>query len=118
MDCSSVLQTVTELLEWPELASNDAFVHLVVEQVAGPVLKACNVAASENLLFSLPMRPAVVSLVSHTAALENADIVSIIENQSPSSGFLCRYHATTLPDNQDVGRDRNGESMAESRFPW
>lgn len=88
MDCSGVLNCVTELLNRPELANSTVFVQFVVNQIIGPALEACEDAASENLLMSLPIRSSVISLVCRAATLPNADVASAIEKQAPTPGFL------------------------------
>lgn len=88
INCSGLLDTVTELLKRPELANNVGFVQFVVDQIARSTIEACHAAASENLLLSLPIRASVISLVCRIIALGNSDVANIIEKQTPSPGFL------------------------------
>ena len=88
MDCSGVLDSITELLKRPELTNDVVFVRFVVDQIVGPALEACEDAASENLLMLLPIRASVISLVCRVAALGHADVACVIEKRTPSPGFL------------------------------
>ncbi|KAF8583270.1 hypothetical protein K439DRAFT_1349020 [Ramaria rubella] len=116
MDCSAVLDSLTQLLKRPELASDASLVQFVVEEIVGPVLEACEDAASENLLMSLPMRRSVISLVSHAATLGGDSVAGVIEKQSPSPGFLAgivlplcltlKTSSEIATENQRQGKDR------------
>ncbi|GJJ14897.1 hypothetical protein Clacol_009167 [Clathrus columnatus] len=87
-DCSGVIDSITELLKRPEFARDVNFVELITEEIASPLLEACEDAGSENLLFTLPMRSSLVSLLVQIATLESSDIADILEKRKPTPGFL------------------------------
>ncbi|KAJ4490126.1 hypothetical protein J3R30DRAFT_3419267 [Lentinula aciculospora] len=69
--------------------SNDSiFCHLVVNQICVAGLRACDTAASESLLQSLPSRRSLITLISNAILLPGADIFSQLEAHRATHGFL------------------------------
>lgn len=87
-DCSGVIDSITTLLKRPEFGRSNDFVEFITREITSPLLEISEDAASENLLFALPMRSSIVSLLVQTASLESSDVASILEERRPSPGFL------------------------------
>lgn len=87
-DCSGAIDSITKLVKRPDIGGNINFVEFVTHEILSPLLEACEDAASENLLFKLPIRSSVVSLLVQIASLEHSNIAGILEKRSASPGFL------------------------------
>lgn len=115
LDFSGVFDTVTKLSMESTYAEEPAFSRVVVTQICGPALAACELAASEKLLFSLPCRSALVTMVAQAIVLRGADVIAELERRKPSYEFLAGF---VLPL---VLTLKTGEQVASSRVrtqPW
>ncbi|KDQ15355.1 hypothetical protein BOTBODRAFT_131132 [Botryobasidium botryosum FD-172 SS1] len=88
VDFSGTLDAVTQLVENPVFAADKDFPRLVLTQLCSPALEACELAASEKILFSLRARASIVSLLSASVSLRGVDIIEEIEKHSPTPGML------------------------------
>ncbi|KAJ7118682.1 hypothetical protein C8R43DRAFT_1035902 [Mycena crocata] len=91
LDFSGVFDTVAQLCTEPIYANDPIFSRVVVAQICAPALGACETAASEKLLFSLPCRSALVSLVAQAIVLRGADVIVEVERRKPSYEFLAGF---------------------------
>ncbi|KAJ7185784.1 hypothetical protein C8R46DRAFT_937409 [Mycena filopes] len=91
IDFSGIFDVVAELCAEPVYANEPVFCRVVVGQICAPALAACEQAASEKLLFSLPCRSALVALVAQAIALRGADIIGELVQRKPSYEFLAGF---------------------------
>ncbi|KAJ6478741.1 hypothetical protein C8R47DRAFT_983941 [Mycena vitilis] len=91
LDFSGVFDVVARLCMEPIYANDPVFCRVVVTQICAPALAACEQAASEKLLFSLPCRTALVALVAQAVTLRGADIIAQLERRKPSYEFLAGF---------------------------
>ena len=94
LDFSGVFDTVSRLSANPIYANEPAFSQLVVAEYCAAGLGACELAASEKLLLTLPCRSSLVSLLAQTVFLRGADVLAELEKRPPSYDFLA---AVVLP---------------------
>lgn len=88
VDFSGVFETVSLLASNPIYSNESTFSHLVVTQICAAGLAACELAASEKLLLTLPLRPSLVSLLAQSVFLRGGDVIAEIEKRTPSYDFL------------------------------
>ncbi|GBE83781.1 hypothetical protein SCP_0508370 [Sparassis crispa] len=88
VDFSGVFDVLTKLVDDPVLVGEPAFAHAVVSQYCRAGLEACELAASEDLLFSLPLRGSLIALMDHAVSLAGADVIAELVTRSPSYEFL------------------------------
>ncbi|KAJ7468081.1 hypothetical protein FB451DRAFT_1401336 [Mycena latifolia] len=115
LDFSGVFDTVMKLSMEPNYSNEPAFSRVVVTQICAPALAACELAASEKLLFSLPCRSALVALVAQAVVLRGADVIAEVERRKPSYEFLAGF---ILPLTMIL---KTGEQVATSAVrtePW
>ncbi|KAJ7741945.1 hypothetical protein DFH07DRAFT_980971 [Mycena maculata] len=91
LDFSGVFDTVALLCTESIYASDPIFSRVVVTQICAPGLAACELAASEKLLFSLPCRSSLVELVAQALVLNGADVITELERRKPSYEFLAGF---------------------------
>ncbi|KAJ6557945.1 hypothetical protein B0H19DRAFT_1149145 [Mycena capillaripes] len=91
LDFSGVFDVVARLCTDSAYANEPVFSRVVVTQICAPALAACEQAASEKLLFSLPCRSALVALVAQAVTLRGADIIADLERRKPSYEFLAGF---------------------------
>ncbi|KAJ6582913.1 hypothetical protein DFH09DRAFT_278368 [Mycena vulgaris] len=91
LDFSGVFDTVAKLSTEPSYANEPVFSRVVVTQICAPALAACELAASEKLLFSLPCRSSLVALVAQAVVLRGADVIAELERRKPSYEFLAGF---------------------------
>ncbi|KAF8162457.1 hypothetical protein K438DRAFT_1985106 [Mycena galopus ATCC 62051] len=106
LDFSGVFDVVASLCLEPLYANEPIFSRVVVTQICAPALAACERAASEKLLFSLPCRSALVALVAQAIALRGADVIAELERRKPSYEFLAGFIlplTLTLRTGEQVG---------------
>ncbi|THH18726.1 hypothetical protein EW146_g2314 [Bondarzewia mesenterica] len=87
-DFSGVLSAITSLAAMPFYAKEPSFSRLVVSQYCVAGLEACELAASENLLFSLPLRPALIKLLSQAIFLSGVDIIEELKKRALSYEYM------------------------------
>ncbi|KAJ7591203.1 hypothetical protein C8J56DRAFT_858679 [Mycena floridula] len=88
VDFSKVFDAISQLCTYPTYADHPAFSQLVVAQICQPALAACESAAADKLLFTLPSRTSLVSLLAQATMLKGADVIAEIEKRSPTGDFL------------------------------
>lgn len=88
IDFSGFFEAVKALCSKPFYANDPSFGHMVISQICAAGLASCELAASDNLLFSLPCRTALVSLLAEAVFLRGADVISEIEKRAPTYDFL------------------------------
>ncbi|KAJ7778076.1 hypothetical protein B0H16DRAFT_1845916, partial [Mycena metata] len=91
LDFSGVFDVVAQLCAESLYANDPVFSRVVVTQICAPALAACEQAASEKLLFSLPCRSALVALVAQAIALRGADVIGELVQRKPSYEFLAGF---------------------------
>ncbi|KAF7360179.1 RRM domain-containing protein [Mycena venus] len=105
LDFSGVFDVVAKLCLEPMYANELVFSRVVVTQICAPALAACERAASEKLLFSLPCRSALITLVAQAITLRGADVIAELERRKPSYEFLAGFIlplALTLKTGEEV----------------
>ncbi|KAJ7441775.1 hypothetical protein B0H11DRAFT_2251834 [Mycena galericulata] len=115
LDFSGVFDTVALLAGEPFYANEPIFSRVVVTQICAPALAACELAASEKLLFSLPCRSALVALVEKAVILRGADVIADLETRKPTYEFLAGF---ILPLTLTL---KTGEQVVSSEVrtePW
>ncbi|KAI0947727.1 hypothetical protein AcW1_009415 [Taiwanofungus camphoratus] len=85
---SGVFEVIETLSGNTVFASQPAFAKLVVTRYCGAGLEACEVAASENWLLSLPSRSRIIALMNCAVPLTGADVFFELEKHEPSYEFL------------------------------
>ncbi|KAI0066892.1 hypothetical protein BV25DRAFT_1820006 [Artomyces pyxidatus] len=88
MDLSGVLSAISQLVDDPVYANEPTFSNIVVHQFCIFSLEACAVAASEGLLFSLPLRPVLVKLLCQSVFLAGVDIMEVLEQRPINYDYL------------------------------
>ncbi len=88
VDFSGVFETTCRLCANPQYANDPGFSQLIVTQICSAGLKACALAATEKLLFTLPCRISLVNLASQAVFLWGADIMTEMEKHKPTHDFL------------------------------
>lgn len=88
IDMTGVFETVSHLTTLSAYANDRPFSQVVVGEVCTAGLAACELAASENHLETLPYRPALIKLISECVFLEGADMIAEIEKRTPTYNFL------------------------------
>ncbi|KAF9031733.1 hypothetical protein BDP27DRAFT_1455787 [Rhodocollybia butyracea] len=89
IDFTEVFDTIGQLSKNDMYFNDPTFCQLVVAQICGAGLRACNVAALDGLLLSLPSRLSLVSLIVNTVRLPAADIFGeLAEVRRPNHNFL------------------------------
>lgn len=88
IDMTGVFNSVYRLTLLPVYSNDRLFSQVVVGEICTAGLTACELAASENNLESLPSRPTLIKLIAECVFLEGADIVAEIEKRTASFGFL------------------------------
>ncbi|KAL1746036.1 hypothetical protein HDZ31DRAFT_81537 [Schizophyllum fasciatum] len=88
LDFSGVFDTLAHLASNSLYASDKHFAHLITNQVCAAGLAACEAAASQNLLTTLPYRSSLINLISKAVHMQHADVLWEIERCTPSHDFL------------------------------
>ncbi|GJE94860.1 hypothetical protein PsYK624_110360 [Phanerochaete sordida] len=88
VDFSRLYNVLAELMENPVLGCDTDFSKLIVSQYCRLGLDACEAAASEDFLFTFPLREALVKLLVSSAANCGPDVMSELEKQPLSHNFL------------------------------
>ncbi|KAJ3934148.1 MAG: hypothetical protein NXY57DRAFT_995571 [Lentinula lateritia] len=88
IDFTEVFDTISQLSKNPMYFNDSIFCNLVVNQICAAGLRACDAAASEDSLQSLPGRRSLISLIKNAILLPGADIFSQIEESRASYDFL------------------------------
>ncbi|KAF7971486.1 hypothetical protein HWV62_20940 [Athelia sp. TMB] len=88
VDFSGVFDTVTQLAEDPLYANEPTFSRLVSSQICSAALSACEAAAADKTLLSLPSRPSTIRLMSAAIFLRGADVMSELEKHQASYELL------------------------------
>jgi hypothetical protein len=88
VDFTGVFESITVLAANSLYANDISFSRVVVTQICSAGLGACESAASENLILSLPSRPSFVALLAQAILLRGADVFPELEKRNASYGFL------------------------------
>ncbi|CAL1699709.1 unnamed protein product [Somion occarium] len=94
VDFSGLYDVIAELAGNTVFGNERTFANLVINQYCRSGLDACELAASEGLLFSLPLRTSLLRLLQNTVAMVGADVMAELERKAPSHEFLA---GVTLP---------------------
>jgi hypothetical protein len=115
VDFSGVFDTVSLLIHNTAFANEPLFAQRVVTRLCTAGLDACEMAASERHLFTLPFRSSLITLMTKAVFLKGADVIGEIEKYTPSYDFLAgvvfpfavALEATTYDDLRGLlmGRD-------------
>ncbi|KAF7326044.1 RRM domain-containing protein [Mycena kentingensis (nom. inval.)] len=115
LDLSGLFETLTDLCRDPTYANEPSFANVVVNQICAPALVACEQAASERLLTSVPGRHPLVLLVVQAITLVGADIIAQVERRKPSYEFLAAF---VLPLVLALKTGEQAVSSALRTEPW
>ncbi|TRM62239.1 hypothetical protein BD626DRAFT_548631 [Schizophyllum amplum] len=88
LDFSGVFDILSRLASNTLYANDRHFCQLITNQVCAAGLAACESAASQNLLVTLPFRSSLINLVSKAVHLRHADVLEEVERCTPSHDFL------------------------------
>ncbi|KAG8934319.1 hypothetical protein FRC02_010176 [Tulasnella sp. 418] len=88
VDFTETVQAISQLALDPVYSSDKEFVKVVATDFCAPALQTCHIAGTARVLFNLPMRLAVVTLLANTIALPGVDVLSGLERHAPTSMFL------------------------------
>ncbi|KAI0754356.1 hypothetical protein C8Q80DRAFT_1095352 [Daedaleopsis nitida] len=88
VDFSGVFDVVATLASNTVFANQPAFARVLVTQYCSGGLEACDVAASENLLWVFPMRGSLLNLLDRALLVVGADVISELEKREPTYEFL------------------------------
>ena len=108
IDFSGVLDVLSSLASKPFYAKEPSFSRMVVSQFCMVGLEVCELFASENLLFSSPLRPALIKLLGQSIFLFGVDITEELQNRTPSYDYMAGIIfplVLTLPSTQDTVRN-------------
>ncbi|KAF7790497.1 hypothetical protein EIP86_001452 [Pleurotus ostreatoroseus] len=85
---SGLYDSLVQLANNPVYSSEPTFIRLLVSQYCRIGLDACELVASEELLFSFPLRTKVVQLVNCLVPYAGSDILEQVESRVPTYDFL------------------------------
>lgn len=88
VDFSGVFDVVSILASDTVFANQPAFARVLVTQYCSAGLEACEVAASENLLWVLTVRGSLLTLLDKALLTIGADVVAELEKREPTYEFL------------------------------
>ncbi|EKM57985.1 uncharacterized protein PHACADRAFT_139496 [Phanerochaete carnosa HHB-10118-sp] len=88
VDFSRLYTVLSELMDNPVLGCDLGFSKLIVSQFCRLGLDACEAAASEDFLFTFPLREALVKLLVSSVANCGSEVMSELEKQPLSHNFL------------------------------
>ena len=94
VDFSGVFDAVADICTNPAYLNEGSFARLVANQLCDSGLEACQLAASQKVLLSLPSRPSIIRLITKAIFLREADVLSQLERHPASYEFLI---GTVLP---------------------
>lgn len=94
VDFSGVFDAVADMCTNPTYSNEASFARIVAIQLCGSGLEACEVAASQKVLLSLPSRPSIIRLITKAIFLRGADVLAELERRPASYEFLI---GTVLP---------------------
>ncbi|OCH88423.1 hypothetical protein OBBRIDRAFT_734457 [Obba rivulosa] len=108
VDFSGIFDVLSELATNSIFASQPPFSKVIVGQYCNAGLEACEVAASEDLLFSLPLRGSLINLLVQAVSLAGVDIVAEMEKRAPSHAILAGImlpFVTSLSTSTEIATD-------------
>ena len=89
VDFTGMLEAILKLSETALYANDIRFSNIVVSEICTAGLDACELAASKkNLRMTMRYRPALISLLGEAIFLREADIISDLEDRTPTYRFL------------------------------
>ena len=88
VDFSGVFDVVATLASDTVYANQPAFSRVLVTQFCAAGLDACEVAASENLLWNLTVRGSILNLLDKSLLAVGGDVVAELEKREPTYDFL------------------------------
>lgn len=105
VDFSGVYDVVTELSQNTVFRNERTFARLAVQQYCRIGLEACEIAASENLMFAIPIRGSLLRLMHSAVPVVGADVMSELEAHLPTYHYLAGIvfpFALTLKTSADI----------------
>ncbi|KAF8652353.1 hypothetical protein AX16_004383 [Volvariella volvacea WC 439] len=88
LDFTGVYETLTELSVKAEYINDSDFAQAVVTTICMPGLAACEQAASESMLLTMPSRRAFAALLTRAIMFRSVDIIGEIIKRPPSYEYL------------------------------
>lgn len=88
LDFTAVFEVILQVSSIPVYVADPTFAQVVVSEICTAGLAACELAASENQLMTLPCRPTLVRLIGEAIFLLGADVIEELEKRTPSHAFL------------------------------
>ncbi|PPQ66012.1 hypothetical protein CVT24_011956 [Panaeolus cyanescens] len=88
VDFTGVFETVLKLTQVPNYANDSHFAEVVVNEICTAGLAACDLAASEGRLMTLPCRPVLIQLLAESVFFKSVDVFAEIERRPPTYTFL------------------------------
>lgn len=88
LDFTGVFEVILRISSIPVYVADPTFAQVVVSEICTAGLAACELAASENQLMTLPYRPTLVQLIGEAIFLQGADVIEELEKRTPSHAFL------------------------------
>lgn len=83
-----VFDVLAEMSANTVLATEPTLTRLIVTQYCTAGLEACEIAASEDLLFTLSLRTSLIPLMCHAVSFVGCDIIAELEKHEPTYDFL------------------------------
>ncbi|CCL98233.1 uncharacterized protein FIBRA_00227 [Fibroporia radiculosa] len=88
VNVSGVFDSISALCNNTVFANEPQFAQLVIGRYCKSGLDACELAASESWLLSLPPRMSIIKLLNSSVALIGGDVLEELEKRPPSYDFL------------------------------
>ncbi|KAF9051397.1 hypothetical protein BJ165DRAFT_1524338 [Panaeolus papilionaceus] len=88
VDFTGVFETVLKLTQVPSYASDPHFAEVVVNEICTAGLAACDLAASEGRLVTLPCRPVLIKLLAESVFFKDVDVFAELERRPPTYTYL------------------------------
>jgi len=90
-DVSSVVESVTKLLEDPVLSADRDFTRTIVDQFCKPAIEACSAAAAVGGLAKWAARESVSSLFAVALAIPDSNAMSLVMQQPSNAAYLADF---------------------------
>ncbi|KAH8118013.1 hypothetical protein DFH11DRAFT_1541265 [Phellopilus nigrolimitatus] len=88
LDLSGLLRSLVTLTSNPNFANDPQFSNIVVTHICSSALEICELAAQENILFTLKFRSTLIELLGRSVCLLGSDIIAELEKRDSSPAFL------------------------------
>jgi hypothetical protein len=90
-DVSSVVESVTKLLEDPVLSADREFTLTIVDQFCKPAIEACSAAAAVGGLANWAARESVPALFAVALSIPNSNAINLVVQQTPNAAYLAGF---------------------------